>query len=639
VAKVKLLPQNDESRRLDRYELIGEIASGGMATVYLARLGGVGGFQRFVAIKRLHPHLAGEPEFVEMFLDEARLAAGIHHPNVVPILEVGTSERGYYLVMEYIEGDTLARVVARALSKHEGAVVPRPILMRVLLDALAGLAAAHDLMDARGQPVGLVHRDVSPQNILVGIDGSSRLTDFGVARATARLASTRTGKLKGKLAYMAPEQTKPVPTDRRADLFSMGVILWEVLTGRRLFKSDSEAVTLSRLLIEPIPNAREIDPRVPLSLDDVAAHALQRNPADRFQTATEMADALERAAREAEDGKDAGVARPRDVAEYVQRIIGQEIAEQRESVRAWTSLTEPSQVVLGKHGQHAAEARFDTVEAEPDLDQRPDITGRIPLHVVDRARREPLEGQAAGGPLGVPAPPASSRTLPGMMAIPATPTVPHSPALVLAAQAARAVSDDDGELTRVRAASQSVSTPAMTMPQAYGAEPMYDGAGAPLDDPPISAPPMRGSRAPLVVAIAAALGIGGFFLLRGTGAGDAEGQAGPASPPGEATSVTVAAPPAAALPAAAATATASGSADATPAAPASAEPTAVPVAAATPAKAAPRLGGKAVAPPPKASPPPKAPPPKAPPAPKTAEPAPPKPPEASPPDELANPYR
>ncbi|MEJ7728112.1 MAG: serine/threonine-protein kinase [Polyangiaceae bacterium] len=525
MAKVKLLPQNDESRRLDRYELIGEIASGGMATVYLARLGGVGGFQRFVAIKRLHPHLAGEPEFVEMFLDEARLAAGIHHPNVVPILEVGTSERGYYLVMEYIEGDTLARVVARALSKHEGAVVPRPILMRVLLDALAGLAAAHDLIDARGQPVGLVHRDVSPQNILVGIDGSSRLTDFGVARATARLASTRTGKLKGKLAYMAPEQTKSVPTDRRADLFSMGVILWEVLTGRRLFKSDSEAVTLSRLLIEPIPSAREIDPRVPLALDDVAAHALQRNPADRYQTATEMGDALERAAREAEDGKDAGVARPRDVAEYVQRIIGQEIAEQRESVRAWTSLTEPSQVVLGKHGQHAAEARFDTVEAEPDLDQRPDTTGRIPLHVVDRARREPLEDQPAGGPPapGAGAPPQSSRTLPGMMAIPATPTVPHSPAMVLAAQAARAVSDDDGELTRVRAASQSVSTPAMTLPhQAFGAEPTYDGA-APLDEPPVSGPPMRGSRAPLVVAIAAALGIGGFFLLRGTGGGAAGG--------------------------------------------------------------------------------------------------------------------
>src|SRR4051794_37738388 len=177
-----------------------------MATVFLARLGGVGGFQRFVAIKRLHPHLAGEPEFVQMFLDEARLAALLHHPHVVPILEVGTSENGYYLVMEYVEGDTLARIMARALSGS--AIVPRAIAVRIILDALAGLHAAHELSDAMGQPIGLVHRDVSPQNLLVGVDGSARLTDFGVARATSRLSSTRAGKLKGKLAYMSPEQTK-----------------------------------------------------------------------------------------------------------------------------------------------------------------------------------------------------------------------------------------------------------------------------------------------------------------------------------------------------------------------------------------------------------------------------------------------
>src|SRR5689334_19182279 len=176
-----------------------------MATVFLARLGGVGGFQRFVAIKRLHPHLATEEEFVEMFLDEARLAAGIHHPHVVPILEVGTSDAGYYLVMEYIEGDTLARLMARAATSNSP--VPRPILIRIVLDSLAGLHAAHELTDASGELVGLVHRDVSPQNLLVGLDGSSRITDFGVARANSRLTSTGAGTMKGKLAYMAPEQT------------------------------------------------------------------------------------------------------------------------------------------------------------------------------------------------------------------------------------------------------------------------------------------------------------------------------------------------------------------------------------------------------------------------------------------------
>src|SRR5262249_53956447 len=154
--------------RVDRYELIGEIASGGMATVYLARLSGVGGFRRFVAIKRLHPHLASEKEFVEMFLDEARLAAGIHHPNVVSILEVSASPLGYYLVMEYVEGDTLARLLARASGQQQR--LPTPIALRMLIDGLAGLHGAHELRDDRGSFLGLVHRDVSPQNILVGID-------------------------------------------------------------------------------------------------------------------------------------------------------------------------------------------------------------------------------------------------------------------------------------------------------------------------------------------------------------------------------------------------------------------------------------------------------------------------------------
>src|SRR5262249_7309709 len=168
-----------------------------MATVFLGRILGVGGFQRFVAIKRLHPHLAHEEEFVEMFLDEARLAAGIHHPHVVPILEVGTSAAGYYLVMEYIEGDTLARLMAPPATS--GNPVPRSILLKILLDSLAGLHAAHELHDANGDPVGLVHRDVSPQNLLVGMDGSSRITDFGVARANSRLTSTAAGTMKGKL--------------------------------------------------------------------------------------------------------------------------------------------------------------------------------------------------------------------------------------------------------------------------------------------------------------------------------------------------------------------------------------------------------------------------------------------------------
>ena len=343
MAKVKLLDPSDTKRRLDRYELIGELASGGMATVYLARLAGVGGFQRFVAIKRLHPHLANEEEFIEMFLDEARLAAGIHHPHVVPILEVGQTENGYYLVMEYIEGDTLARIVARALSGGQG--VPRSILLRIILDTLAGLHAAHELSDAHGQSVNLIHRDCSPQNVLVGVDGCSRITDFGVARATSRIASTRTDRVKGKLAYMSPEQAKgDADIDRRSDLFAMGVILWEVLAGRRLFKAESERETMRRIMIEPIPRLSTILNDLHPALDDVCARALDRDPGSRFQTAAEMADSLERAARVAATASpnEVGVASPREVAGYVQAALGQDIAAQRESVRAWLAHSEPS---------------------------------------------------------------------------------------------------------------------------------------------------------------------------------------------------------------------------------------------------------------------------------------------------------
>ncbi|MEZ4224898.1 MAG: protein kinase [Polyangiaceae bacterium] len=337
----KLIDVRLEGRQhIDRYELVAEIASGGMATVFLARLSGMGGFQKFVAIKRLHPHLAGEREFVEMFLDEARLAAGIHHPNVVSILEVGASDRGYYLVMEYIEGDTLARLLARAATS--GQRLPRGVALKILLDTLTGLHAAHELKDEMGQPTELVHRDVSPQNVLVGLDGICRITDFGVARAASRLSATRVGQLKGKIAYMAPEQAMgKSDIDRRADVFAAGIVLWEVLAGRRLFKSENEAATLSRVLTEPIPHVSEVAPDVPRAVGDVAAKALERDPAARYPSCAHFADALERSATDSDK-----LATGRELAAYVSEVIGNEIAQQREAVRAWLARSEPSQIQL-----------------------------------------------------------------------------------------------------------------------------------------------------------------------------------------------------------------------------------------------------------------------------------------------------
>ncbi|HVW29376.1 MAG TPA: serine/threonine-protein kinase [Polyangiaceae bacterium] len=334
----KLIDLNyDGPQRIDRYDLVAEIASGGMATVFLANLSGVGGFRRFVAIKRLHPHLAREQEFVEMFLDEARLAAGIHHPHVVPILEVGASERGYYLVMEYIEGDTLARLLARAATS--GNRLPMAIGTRIVVEMLSGLHAAHELRDEQGNPTELVHRDVSPQNILVGIDGTTRITDFGVARAASRLSATRAGQLKGKIAYMAPEQAMGDPAvDRRADVFSAGIVLWEVLAARRLFKAENEAATLARVISEPIPDIREVNPRVDPDVAAIVMTALQRDRDARYPTCQDFGDDLEAAAQAA-----GALATPREVSAYVTSVIGQEIAQQREAVRAWLARSEPSQ--------------------------------------------------------------------------------------------------------------------------------------------------------------------------------------------------------------------------------------------------------------------------------------------------------
>jgi serine/threonine-protein kinase len=334
----KLFDPSAGRQRVDRYELVGELASGGMATVYLARLTGVGGFQRFVAMKRLHPHLAGEKEFVEMFLDEARIAARIHHPNVVPILEVGASPVGYYLVMEYIEGDTLARLLARAAQR--GQRLPIPIALRIALDTLSGLHAAHELRDDAGNPINLVHRDVSPQNVLVGIDGIARITDFGVARAASRLTATRVGQLKGKIAYMAPEQAAGEETlDRRADVFAAGIVVWEELAAKRLFKAENEAATLSRVMTEPVPPLTTIVPGLSVGLSSVVMKALERDPNRRFANCAQFGDALEAAATGRER-----IATPRELAAYVSEVLGEEVSAQRDAVRAWIARSEPSQI-------------------------------------------------------------------------------------------------------------------------------------------------------------------------------------------------------------------------------------------------------------------------------------------------------
>jgi serine/threonine protein kinase len=279
-------------RVVGRYEIFDEIAAGGMATVYLGRIMGSGGFSRTVAIKRLHPQFAKNPEFVTMFLDEARLAARIRHPNVVPTLDVVAASGELFLVMEYVEGETLSRLARRL--KERGERVPMPILMRIMNDALQGLHAAHEARDERGIPLHIVHRDVTPQNILVGIDGVSRLLDFGVAKAAGRAQTTHEGQIKGKLAYMAPEQLMSSGVTRETDLYAASVILWEMLTGSRLVTGDNEVDLVANLLKRDIQPPGRLVAAVPKELDVLVMRGLAAKPEDRFPTAREMCVALAR---------------------------------------------------------------------------------------------------------------------------------------------------------------------------------------------------------------------------------------------------------------------------------------------------------------------------------------------------------
>jgi len=321
-------------RRLGRYQVLSQLAAGGMAGVYVARALAVAGFERLVAVKVLHPHLAHEEEFISMFLDEARLAARIHHPNVVATLDISDTEGdGFFLVMDYIEGHHLGALLQQAAK--DGLRVPPPVVLRVVLDALAGLAAAHDLVDEHGVPLQLVHRDISPHNIMVGTDGIGRLTDFGVAKAEVRLTSTREGQFKGKLAYMAPEHASTGATDQRSDLFAMGIILWEGLTGRRLFRADTNAQTLNKILIEPIPEPSEARPEL-APFDAICARALERDPARRFQSADEFSEALELVAPTV-----GGIATARQVGEVVRKLAAEKLGKEKvriqEAIRSLSS--------------------------------------------------------------------------------------------------------------------------------------------------------------------------------------------------------------------------------------------------------------------------------------------------------------
>jgi len=290
-----------------------------MATVHLARLMGPEGFSRTVAVKQLHPQFSRDPEFVAMFLDEARLASRVRHPNVVSPLDVISCPPELFMVMEYVHGASLSRLLKRAAP---AAVSPR-VAVAIIGQVLLGLHAAHEATGEGGEPLELVHRDISPQNIMVTNDGAARIVDFGIAKAKARSHQTDPGKLKGKLGYMAPEQVNLETVDRRADIFAVGVVLWELLAGRRLFSSDNPSASVQKLLHAEIALPSKLVPDLPPALDQVVLKALSRPPADRFQSARAMAEALDRAVTPCS---------MLELASWVESLVGEELEARSELV-------------------------------------------------------------------------------------------------------------------------------------------------------------------------------------------------------------------------------------------------------------------------------------------------------------------
>jgi len=348
------------------YELLERVAVGGMAEVFKAKRSGVSGFEKIVAVKRILPHLSDNQEFVGMFVDEAKMVAGLTHPNIVQIFDLGKIESSYYIAMEYVHGRDLRTILRRA--KDRGLKMPLDLALRIASLVAAALEYAHRKKDDRGRPMEIVHRDVSPQNILISFEGDVKLTDFGIAKAASKASTTDRGALRGKLLYMSPEQAWGRAMDRRSDVFSLGLVLYETITDQRPFlgmTASSEVSILEAVRQCRIVPPREVSPRIPEELDRLVMKALARDPDDRYQNAAEMARGLEKVLRD----------RPAPTAHELTRFL--ELLFDRDERGA--ALHDDN---TGADGAHAAEApglplEIDTgepAEEEPGLPIMPDLS-------------------------------------------------------------------------------------------------------------------------------------------------------------------------------------------------------------------------------------------------------------------------
>ncbi len=385
--------------KVGRYTMLAEFASGGMASIHFGRLSGEAGFSRVVAIKRMHKMFAKDSELVKMFMDEARVSGSVQHPNVVAVLDVVREDGELFLVMDYVHGEPLSKLIKLVRARKEK--VPPPIAARIAADMLYGLHAAHEAKDGAGRPLEIVHRDVSPQNLLVGMDGVSRVVDFGVAKAEGRLQATAEGNLKGKLGYFSPEQLKQ-EVDRRTDVFAAAIVLWETLSAKRLFVGDSHWDVVHEVLHKEIEPPSKLDPPVPEALSEVVMRGLARDKEARFQTARDMAQAVERAIV---------IASAAEVAEWVQRIAGDELDKKRALLAAADDVADllppPSQSRPPSPAAPARVERSGASASKPDPGADEDGSSE-PAPSLTSPDAERSRGRSAAAEIGAPDP--SSRS-------------------------------------------------------------------------------------------------------------------------------------------------------------------------------------------------------------------------------------
>ena len=367
---------SEPDHQFGRYRLLGTMGSGGMARLYLALMTGAGGFSRVVALKRVLPQFAASQDFIRMFVNEARLAAKLDHPNIIRTYEFGEEAGQYFIAMEYLAGEDLWKVLRRCRKLQ--VLIPIPIIVHIGQAIAEALQFAHDLQDESGRPLGLVHRDVNPSNVILTFHGITKLGDFGIAKATQSLdSSTRAGFFKGKFPYAAPEQIAGGELDARADVFALGIVLWELTTIRRLFARKTDAATIQAVSRFQVPSLSEFRNDVPHELDAIVRRALSRRPEKRYQSAGEMAEALGQLER-----KLVAPAMSREIRNWLIDLFGEVRANLKMRISQGRSLRELNEDLQGNMRKIVGIGQLESVSEVGQVVRRPGSAGSAPSNAA-----------------------------------------------------------------------------------------------------------------------------------------------------------------------------------------------------------------------------------------------------------------